>query len=93
MSPNEPPKAPEDKEIQIPEWENAAVNNNTRSKGTGARHSTKGGLSNRFNSTLPPHRRYFGLSRKVFLLVLLAIVLALLALIIGLAVGLTGHSR
>ena len=92
MSSHEAPKAPEDKEIQIPEWENAAVNN-TRSDGAGARHLTKGGLSQRFNSILPPHRRYLGLSRKVFLLVLLAVVLALLALIIGLAVGLSKRSR
>jgi expansin (peptidoglycan-binding protein) len=45
-----------------------------------------------FDAILPPHRTYLSLSRKRFLLVLLAITLALLALILGLSIGLTRKS-
>lgn len=50
-------------------------------------------LADRFDRLLPPHRRYFGRSRRTFLLILLALFLCLLALIIGLAVGLSKGSN
>ena len=88
-------KAAEDKEIQIPEWEHAAVNSNKDGirAATRPKQSTRAGLSGRLDSVLPPHKRYLGLSRKIFLIVMLAVLLALLALIVGLAVGLTKHSK
>ncbi|KAF2805500.1 uncharacterized protein BDZ99DRAFT_466491 [Mytilinidion resinicola] len=49
-------------------------------------------LTNRFNRLIPPHKKYFGRSRRVFLICLGILFLALLALIIGLAVGL-GHKK
>jgi len=50
-------------------------------------------LSDRLNRFLPPHKRYFGRSRRTFLLAILALFLCLLALIIGLAVGLSKRSK
>ena len=80
-----------EKQYEVPEWEhNVANQSNSASK---SRTSSKAAFANKFDSILPPHKRYIGLSRKVFLLVLLGIFLALLALIIGLAVGLSSKSR
>ncbi|TLS23367.1 uncharacterized protein PpBr36_06195 [Pyricularia pennisetigena] len=46
---------------------------------------------NRLDRILPPHKRYLGMRRRVFLLVLAAVV-ALLILIVGLAAGLSSRS-
>lgn len=46
-------------------------------------------LRERFDRFLPPHRTYFGRSRRTFLLVFLAIFLCLFALILGLGIGLS----
>jgi hypothetical protein len=81
----EPPVAAQEKAVEIPEWENAAVNNGSN----GAKARTRSGRSFKLDSVMSAHKRYLGMSRKLFLIVLLAVVLALLALIIGLAVGLT----
>ena len=75
-----------EKQYHVPEWEhNAASSGQNAPK---SQPSVKAGWSDKFNTILPPHRRYIGMSRKVFLWVLLAVLLVLLALIIGLAVGL-----
>jgi hypothetical protein len=58
--------------------------------GTGA---TGWALSDRFDRVLPPHRRYFGRSRKTLLVIILVAFICLLALIIGLAVGLSSGSK
>ncbi|OAL03587.1 hypothetical protein IQ06DRAFT_243600 [Phaeosphaeriaceae sp. SRC1lsM3a] len=50
-------------------------------------------LSDRFNRILPPHKRYFGRSRRTLLIIVGVAFLCLLALIIGLAVGLGGGSK
>lgn len=50
-------------------------------------------LSDRFNRILPPHKRYFGRSRRTVLIIIGVAFLCLLALIIGLAVGLGGGSK
>lgn len=50
-------------------------------------------LSDRFNRMLPPHKRYFGRSRRALLIAVGVAFLCLLALIIGLAVGLGGGSK
>jgi hypothetical protein len=60
--------------------------------GTGA-GATGWALSDRFDRVLPPHKRYFGRSRRTFLIIILVAFLCLLALIIGLAVGLGGGSK
>jgi hypothetical protein len=49
-------------------------------------------LSDRFDRILPPHKRYYGRSRRTLLLAILALFLCLLALVVGLAVGLTRKS-
>lgn len=78
-----------DKEVEVPEWEHtgAATDNGTATRAPGPT------LRERFDSAMPPHKKYLGMRRNIFLLVLLAAVLSLLALIIGLAVGLTQKSR
>lgn len=91
------PAAPEahTKETQVPEWEHIAAKGHGEkqaksSRGYGSKAET---LKRKFNTVIPSHRKYLGLRRNVFLVVLLAVFLALLALIIGLAVGLTEKSR
>lgn len=82
-------------ETAVPEWEHIAAKEHG-SKQTGdhqARGSTKEAFQRKLDAVMPPHRKYIGLRRNVFLLALLAASLALLALIIGLAVGLTKSSR
>lgn len=91
MENDKAPQMAQDKDIQIPEWEHAGVKHDggaaTTSRPTGA------SLGTRLDRVLPPHRKYLGMRRKVFLLVLGAATLALLALIIGLAAGLTTGSK
>ncbi|RDW68249.1 hypothetical protein BP5796_08906 [Coleophoma crateriformis] len=55
--------------------------------GTDMDTPAKATLSERFNRALPPNRRYFGMTRKVFLLALAGL-LALLVLVLGLGLGL-----
>ncbi|KAK3672067.1 hypothetical protein LTR78_008037 [Recurvomyces mirabilis] len=79
---------PQEKGVEIPEWENAAVNTGSGAKAARSKRSF------RLDSIMPAHKRYLGMSRKVLLIVLLAALLALLALIIGLAAGLSNkHSK
>ncbi|KAF2242348.1 hypothetical protein BU26DRAFT_524489 [Trematosphaeria pertusa] len=51
--------------------------------------ATRWAITDRFDRMLPPHRRYFGRSRRTLLIAAAIVFLCLLALIIGLAVGLT----
>ena len=74
-----------DKEIEVPEWEHT--------DNTGANHPPGRNFQQNLDSAMPPHKKYLGMRRKVFLIVLVAAILALLALIIGLAVGLTRDSK
>jgi hypothetical protein len=56
--------------------------------------TTRPTFGEKFNRRFPAHRRYLGMSRKMFLCVLGGVILLLLALIIGLSVGLAkGKSR
>lgn len=50
-------------------------------------------LTDRIDRILPPHKKYFGRSRRTLLIAILVAFLCLLALIIGLAVGLSKKSR
>jgi hypothetical protein len=52
-----------------------------------ANKTTRSSFAERFNRRLPAHRRYLGMSRNIFLCVLLATIVVLLALVIGLSVG------
>ncbi|KAI7213590.1 hypothetical protein KC333_g6491 [Hortaea werneckii] len=61
-------KAGNEKEIEIPEWENAVVGTQTK--------DTAGGLTGTrslLDKVLPPQKRYLGLKRKIFLWIILAI--------------------
>jgi len=73
----------------VPEWEHtgATADNGSTTRAPGSTFRQK------LDSAMPPHKKYLGMRRNVFLLVLLAAILALLALVIGLAVGLTQKSR
>lgn len=85
--------APRDKEIQIPEWEDAGKSKDGATVAEKSHGATRAGFAAKLDHILPPHKRYLGMGRKIFLLVLLAVSLALLALIIGLAVGLSNKSK
>ncbi|KAI9710360.1 MAG: hypothetical protein M1820_002855 [Bogoriella megaspora] len=84
----EPAVKDQDNSYQVPEWE-------TQTKaGTRTADLPKTSLGDRFNTLLPPHRSFFGLRRRNFLIVVAGTSIALLALVIGLAVGLTvNHNR
>ncbi|RMY96891.1 hypothetical protein D0864_05008 [Hortaea werneckii] len=71
------------KEIEIPEWEDAAVGHKTKGAAGGLI-----GSRSMLDRLLPPQKRYLGLKRKTFLWIILATSLCLLALIIGLSPGL-----
>lgn len=92
MSTNEMTSA---QQPSIPEWDQNAASTLEAKNGAGTGIKTaaiaKPTLKDRFNTAIPPHRRYLGLKRRWFLLAVLSVFLALLALIIGLAVGLTTH--
>ena len=88
MASNTQPQSFADKEVEVPEWEHTQSTSNA-----GATQSTGSTLKSKFDSRMPPHKKYLGMKRNVFLLVLLAVILALLALVIGLAVGLTQKSK
>lgn len=77
-----------DKEVEVPEWEHSGTTDNAENTHCGPGST----LQQKFDSAMPPHKRFLGMKRKTFLLVLLATILALIALIIGLAVGLTRKS-
>lgn len=78
---------------QLPPWETP---HSHRPRDGKSRHwhrtSTKSRFINWFDKHLPPHRTYLTLTRRAFLLALLALFL-LLALTIGLAAGLTRRSK
>jgi hypothetical protein len=78
-----------DKEVEVPEWEHTHGSNNAAPTTPPAGPT----LKQRFDNTMPPHKKYLGMKRNIFLLAILAAILALLALIIGLAVGLTQKSK
>lgn len=79
-----------DKELQIPEWDEAAYGNDAAGNpASRPKRSFSTRTSAKLDAILPVHKRYLGLRRKPFLLIFLAVILALLALAIGLAVGLT----
>ena len=42
---------------------------------------------------MPPHKKFFGLNRKVVIIISVVISVAILALIVGLAAGLSHRSR
>ena len=80
---------------QVPEWEHIAAQKEAGTAVAAPAANTTPGTSWRtqFDARMAPHRRYFGMSRKLFLLVLVGVTIALLALVIGLAAGLTGKSK
>jgi hypothetical protein len=79
-----------------PEWEAAEEGEVKKLRfGVGAIGGSATGwaISDRFDRVLPPHKRYFGRSRRVLLIAIGVIFLLLLALIIGLAMGLSKKSK
>lgn len=58
------------------------------------RHSSSGGagrgrVSEKFNTVFPRHKRYLGLSRRIFLVCLAALLVILIAVVLGLSIGLS----
>lgn len=81
------------KEVTVPEWESAGVQSRQTGPGTTGKSTVLAGIKQRFDTMMPAHRKYVGMTRRLCLLVSLAIFLTLLALIIGLAVGLSRRSQ
>ena len=75
--------------FHLPEWETTSRHRGEREK----RSSTKERAFLIFNRIFPGHRKYLGLSRKIFCVAIVVILLLLLALILGLAIGLSKRSR
>ncbi|KAF2725720.1 hypothetical protein K431DRAFT_237783 [Polychaeton citri CBS 116435] len=83
-------KASHGESVEIPEWEqNAREAHKYSTNDARSQRSPFAVLVAKCDAVLPPHRKYLGMSRKLFLWVLFGIIVALLGLIIGLAVGLT----
>ncbi|KAI7086435.1 hypothetical protein KC356_g5003 [Hortaea werneckii] len=76
--PEQTTKTGSKKEIEIPEWENAAVGHQNSDTAGGLI-----GIRTLLDRLLPPQKRYLGLKQKTFLWIILAISLCLIALIIG----------
>jgi hypothetical protein len=55
--------------------------------------TTRWALSDRLDRMLPPHKRYFGRSRRTLLIIILVAFLCLFALVIGLAAGLSSSKK
>lgn len=75
------------KEANIPSSE--AVGGAAIGRGVATSGGARNGRGSRFTNIMPADRRYLGLSRKMFLLVLGVVGLCLLGLILGLAIGLS----
>ncbi|GAM88284.1 hypothetical protein ANO11243_063170 [Dothideomycetidae sp. 11243] len=89
--------------VQVPEWEHEHATHFAPPAEKSPHHTIQGltteSFANsrrrfqaRFDTTLPPTRKYLGLRRKWFLIGVVCTFLALLVLIIGLAAGLS-HKR
>ncbi|MCJ1333233.1 hypothetical protein MMC10_009927 [Thelotrema lepadinum] len=78
---------------QLPEWE--TPNNGVTKEAPYGKTTSSSRFQLRplLDRHMPPHKRYLGLRRRLFLLVLACIIIALLALIVGLAVGLTLRNK
>ncbi|KAI9755049.1 MAG: hypothetical protein M4579_004453 [Chaenotheca gracillima] len=91
--------------FQSPEWEHAtpspsqkqALPTTAREPSQPASRNSRvhpvGNMSAYFDRILPAHRRYWGRSRRTFLIIIGLITFVLLALIIGLAAGLSTRSK
>jgi hypothetical protein len=76
----------------VPEWETPSVDPKKENHGfAGTLNKTT--FTGFIDRILPPHKKYLGLRRNPFILIIILGLLALLALIIGLAVGLTKHNQ
>lgn len=80
------------KEMQVPEWEHIAAQEASKDiGGAGAAKRPQWSAKGAFDKAVPPHKKYVGLSRRMFLWVVLGVFLVLLVLIISLAVSLPGR--
>lgn len=79
-------------EFNLPEWETTSRHRGDKQPPR-ARENLKGKALAHFNHVMPPHRKYWGLSRTLACLVIVVTVVAILVLIIGLAAGLSHHKR
>ena len=74
-------------------WEIPEAGHAKRSHHVGRGSAARWAISDRLDRILPPHKRYFGRSRRTLFIAILALFLCILALIIGLAVGLSHGSK
>lgn len=84
----EPAHGAEGSAYNAPDWDVPEEGTATRKRLHLGSASTRWAIADRFDRVLPPYKRYIGLKRRTFLLVLLGILLAIIALAVGLGVGL-----
>ncbi len=74
-------------------WEIPEDGRRNRAHHVGRASAARWALSDRFDRIFPPHKRYFGRSRRTLIIAILVLFFCILSLIIGLAVGLSGGSK
>ncbi|KAL5371318.1 hypothetical protein DPSP01_014353 [Paraphaeosphaeria sporulosa] len=84
----EPVHGAQGSSFNAPDWELPEEGTATRKRLHLGSASTRWAIADRFDRVLPPYKRYVGLKRRTFLLVLLGALLAVIALAVGLGVGL-----
>jgi hypothetical protein len=85
----EPAHGAQGNNYNAPDWE-IPEEGTTRTRGLHlGSASTRWAIADRFDRIFPPYKRYVGLKRRTFLLILLGVVLAIIALAVGLGVGLS----
>lgn len=89
----EPAHASQSNGLNAPDWEVP----DERTKRKRGLHlgsaSTRWAIADRFDRVFPPYKRYVGLTRRNFLLLVVAVVLAVIALAVGLGVGLNNNHK
>ena len=90
MSGTSTPKEKPQKTVQpgLPEWE---VPTRKPERWSACFKATKERIHGKFDRQLPDSRKYFGLRRRSFLLLLLGVLVLFLALLLGLSIGLSLH--
>ena len=80
---------------QVPEWEHEATakHDAANSSTVAASGYVRPTYQSKLDAMLPPHKRYLGVQRRTFLIILAAVSISLLALIIGLSVGLSKRNK
>ena len=75
--------------LNAPDWEVPEEGTTRKKRVHLGSASTRWAIADRFDRVLPPYKRYVGLTRRMFLFLVVGVVLAVVALAVGLGVGLS----